>query len=404
MRLIYFIALKLASLFVFWVPEFQERKSFERKNQNEPGAKSFRDSEAEAHLCFEFSSEGEYQQVASLIEDALKAQKKVELVFFSPSVEKSVLDLYNRYPTQIRYLRYPLVTYTPWRSFSTWATAKTLNLVRYDFLPEFLLWTGELNLLWVTFKKERTGGKSISWYKMLFYRKAQHIFFASEKDEEQGRSLGLKGQAYDFRITQIKRRLDKRHEKFSTQFAVYPELKRFMVNFPEDRKLIFGNAWPSDLFLLEKLDPSVFVLIVPHELTPKVLGAMEEILRGLGRELVIVENVPPKGWESTVILNTKGVLSELYQDFERAYVGGGFERSIHSILEPLVAGCRLLSCGPKNHRSTEYDVADTHTGVTVVESAEELLAWFSGPLSSPIKSLAPVFESYEERRKEIISC
>ena len=55
---------------------------------------------------------------------------------------------------------------------------------------------------------------------------------------------------------------------------------------------------------------------------------------------------------------TPGVLLEAYTFFGTAFVGGGHGRSIHSVLEPFLAGCNVF-CGQKTHRSTEYDlVAD----------------------------------------------
>jgi 3-deoxy-D-manno-octulosonic-acid transferase len=48
------------------------------------------------------------------------------------------------------------------------------------------------------------------------------------------------------------------------------------------------------------------------------------------------------------------MLCELYQYFDCAYIGGGYEKSIHSVLEPFLMGAKVL-CGPKIHRSTEYD-------------------------------------------------
>src|SRR5690606_7689664 len=45
--------------------------------------------------------------------------------------------------------------------------------------------------------------------------------------------------------------------------------------------------------------------------------------------------------ESKVVwlIEQPGRLLELYGQFDFAYVGGGFGRSIHSVLEPMIAGC-----------------------------------------------------------------
>src|SRR5665647_3194150 len=79
---IFFPLVNLLALLLIWHPKVRSRIVFERKNAKEVNSRSFEDVLTKADLCFEFSSEGEYQQVASLIDDALVANKKIELVFF----------------------------------------------------------------------------------------------------------------------------------------------------------------------------------------------------------------------------------------------------------------------------------------------------------------------------------
>ena len=45
----------------------------------------------------------------------------------------------------------------------------------------------------------------------------------------------------------------------------------------------------------------------------------------------------------------------MYSLFKISYVGGGYERSIHSVLEPLFSNCFVIT-GPAIERSTEYDL------------------------------------------------
>jgi 3-deoxy-D-manno-octulosonic-acid transferase len=56
-----------------------------------------------------------------------------------------------------------------------------------------------------------------------------------------------------------------------------------------------------------------------------------------------------------VIINYSGILCELYKYFHHSYIGGGYERSIHSVFEPFFCGS-MVYCGAKIHRSTEYDL------------------------------------------------
>ena len=397
----------LKGFFFFFLPKVRSRMEFEQRNKTEEGCKSFKQDGLKADLCFEFSSEGEFQQVASLIDDAILEEKRLELVFFSPSVEKAIVDLHRRHPKSIRYLRYPILGL----SFSSWVTASTLVLVRYDFFPEFLIWSfkpgRKLKLLWLTFKKERVKGKSVSAYKLAFLLRSDFTVFATENDYIQGQELGMKGTIYDFRIEQIKRRMDKREEKFAKLFPQYTGLKKLINQYPRNKRLILGNAWPEDLFLLKSLPQDILLVVVPHQLHTENLEEFRLNLVGLGRTPEIISDMTtedPRG--STILLNKKGVLCELYSDFALAYIGGGFGVSVHSILEPLVAGSEHLSCGPVNHRSTEYDLAQTFGSMKEVKTNQEFLDWLSEDISGfkLHDRLRSQIESYPVFQKEVLSC
>jgi 3-deoxy-D-manno-octulosonic-acid transferase len=408
---LYFPLLRLLSLFLFWNSKVEERERFEKRNKFEALAHSFKERNETADLCFQFSSEGEYQQVAPLVDDALKAGKKIELVFFSPSVEKAVMKLAASNPSQVRYLRYPLVRlfpFIPRRSFSHWVTSKNFIMVRYDLFPEFYLWSlhpeHSLKMIWMTFKKERSRGKGPSVWKKLFLKQARGIVYAGAPDLKTGAELGLAGEVFDFRIEQIKRRVDQRLSKYSSQFQLYPTFKELQGKF--SKCLIMGNAWPSDMFLLRDLPKDVFLVIVPHQLAPEILGHFREGLDHLGREVLeISDNTFVISDSSTVLINKKGILCELYADFPYAYVGGGFEGSIHSVLEPLVAGSGEIACGPFHHRSTEFDVAMDFGRISEVNTPEQFLGWLETlPKTSEHARMEALVKGYETLREFVISC
>ncbi len=366
---------RLLAVVLLFIPKVRQRVNFERKNVSDPYSRKF---SSPADLAFEFSSEGEFQQVLPLITDALAAGKKIELIYFSPSVEKGVRDLCEKHPENLRSFRYPILT----GGFLNWITSRKLILVRYDLFPEFLLYNGELSLVWVTFRN-----KNVSWWKMKFLARAGTIIYATEKDANTGRDLGFPGVAFDFRIEQIRRRLLERTEKFAEIFPEY-NLLPFHVN-PREKRLIFGNVWPSDTHLLEEIPSDYSILIVPHKLEPAIISEFE---KRLGNR--------------AVILNKKGVLCELYSDFGKAYVGGGFETSIHSVLEPLISGADQISCGPIHHRSTEFDIADSLGKMTVVKNSQEFKSWLLSPLVSAGRDgkISSLSSGYLAHRKAIISC
>lgn len=403
--------MRLLVLVFFWHPKVSSRLKFEKKNKFEWLSHSFTEISEKADICFEFSSEGEFQQVAPLIEDALEMRKKIELVFFSPSVEKTIMKLAASYPNQIRYLRYPFLRIFPFiqrRSFTHWVTATNLVLVRYDLFPEFLIWgmekSNSLKIVWCTFKKERMRGKEISFWKKLFLKNSDSIIYAGQEDLELGLKLGFPGATFDFRAEQIKRRLDKKIDKMTQHFSIYSNLKLILEK--NDNKIIFGNVWPSDLFLLRDIPKNVAIVVVPHQLSEDILNVFREKLVKM-RENIFEINDSSENLElaNTYLVNKKGILCELYSDFRFAYVGGGFEGSIHSVLEPLVAGCCKISCGPLHYRSTEFDMANSLKKVSEVNSPEDFYKWFvdQTQLSNEHK-ITSLLQGYKEMREIIISC
>src|SRR5690606_2314243 len=243
--------------------------------------------------------------------------------------------------------------------------------------------------------------KEVSPWKKSFYKKAKRVVFAGETDRKQGEVLGFQGHVYDFRIEQIHRRMKEKAEKFLTTFPAYPELKEMMAG---KKTLIIGNAWPSDLFLLEKLPEDIFLFVVPHQLSLEIITQFEEGLRKIGRT-PLVHTAGNFSSSDTIILNKKGVLCELYSDFHFAYVGGGFEGSIHSGLEPLVSGAGKISCGPRHHRSTEYDLALEMNRIVEVKTPEEFLEFINSKAEmAGHDKLDKLIKNYQTTREYVISC
>lgn len=393
----YFPVIKILTLILLPIPKVRERIAFEKRNDWQ----GFLKTGQKADLAFEFSSEGEYQQAASLIQDALADGKKIEIVYFSPSVEKAMTELAGKYPLQLKVLRYPLLTLTHSHSFSHWVTSDTLVLVRYDFLPEFLVWSRKpqhkLKILWVSFKKDRLKGRRPSFYKMLFLTRGKKLFFASHKEASFGKLLNLSGDVYDFRIEQIHRRILARLEKFAQSFTLHSELLKKL----NPKRVIMGNAWVSDLALIKNIPKDISCLIVPHRLD--LIPDFKSTLKSMNLDFQEITTETQSLEEKQIyILNRKGLLCELYHDFDKAYVGGGFEKSVHSLLEPLVAGSKQISCGPQNHRSTEFDLAQDLGHLKEIQSPKDFLEWLeSDALKPDVLALQSILKQYARMKEEL---
>ena len=361
------------SLLVIFLKNFSKslklRVDFERKNFFQNECRSFKRDNLVADYCFEVSSEGELEQVKPLIEYYLFHKKLIEILFASPSVENKCLKLAKDYKNQLRVMRLPIASFAPvtflfFQSPWSWVSAPIIIFCRYDFYPELLSFK--------FFKKKlillSAAGKNPSWFKRQSVSLFSLIVAANETEAKYFKKIVVNQPvlSFDFRVT----RIFERKESSLLNLESVDELSTYLTfldSQASSQKIVMGSAWESDLGILknwttEILAGSKHFLLVPHNLS---LAAINQILRSLDSclpKVPVYEIKKGQIFDATildrkpgiVILNLSGILCELYSKFSMAYVGGGYERSIHSVLEPFVSGCQVF-CGPKISRSTEFD-------------------------------------------------
>ncbi|MCM1309810.1 MAG: hypothetical protein NC301_02150 [Bacteroides sp.] len=126
-----------------------------------------------------------------------------------------------------------------------------------------------------------------------------------------------------------------------------PALRQFCHKAPT---LICGsihNGDDIDLIAREiNSHPSRRYLLVPHEVDEASLQDVEEALDVHSRRL---SRYTPTMDENVLIVDNIGQLAYLYRYGTMAYVGGGFTRQLHSIIEPAVYGLPI-AFGPRTER------------------------------------------------------
>jgi 3-deoxy-D-manno-octulosonic-acid transferase len=349
----------IVSLLLVAIPH--SRRKFEQKNLLQAGSLSFRRNKEIADFCFEVSSEGELEQVRPLIQYYLKRGHKIELIFSSPSVEKKCIQLQKQFNDQLRILRLPLLTL---QLLNNWVTAPVIIFCRYDFFPELLL----LKLKAKKFVLVSAAVKKNSWFKKNVFLLFDIIVAATAREEERFKHINPRALtfAFDFRIE----RITERFLNADTTLTAIAKLQPYLLHLkrlPSEQRIIIGSAWESDLpifndpeFIASIKEGRVHLLIVPHQLDKDSLNIkkIQDYLSQLGLGNCISVLGKESGDEGLfapiVILNMSGILCEFYSLFRHSYVGGGYERSIHSVFEPFFSGSQVY-IGPKIHRSTEYD-------------------------------------------------
>ena len=355
---------------------------------------------SKANYAFEVSSEGELEQVNPLLNFLLEGGETVELVFCSESVEHRCKELKEKFPNQLRIFRYPILTFRPFsktKNISKWLTAKTLFLCRYDFFPELMKYGKRKDIRFIllsgaaqTYPQK---GVLAKWYLRDCYQSFDQIVAATNKDEDhfikycsiQKRNIDH----YDFRMINIVNRFQNREKSITKKFKVFKKLESELISKYLNRN-IFGSFWEHEVVGINKkilADSSNENIncIVPHLLDSL---SLDNLLLSCESKRIPTYEINNKTTESELdslikefkinpgvwIFNVKGILCELYAYFNKAYIGGGFGESIHSVLEPYLNGCEVYH-GPKCHRSSEltYIERKSPDRVNLVSEVQNIL-------------------------------
>ncbi len=356
----------LAPLFSAWA---KKRKEFELRNHSDPAARGH----DKADICFEVSSEGELEQVLPLVEHFISKNLIVELVYSSESVENKVKALGQKYFNNLFIFRLPLLTFSPFYNLN-WVKAETLVLCRYDFYPHLIL-LGLKKKKFVLLSASLKGKENPSSLPYEFFD-----LIVCSSDREKKAFEKLLGQDFplmtlDIRIMRIISRLENSQEALKKVSGYLEKL----ANIPRKSRIILGSAYPEEMkvfenkkFVSDLQNNQIHLCIAPHKLDQESVANILKLIPEQLHPISIKDNLSDPSFSSVTLMLVPGILCELYLNFGHAYVGGGHLKSIHSVLEPYLGGAWVY-CGPKTHRSTEFDfiLGQSNDNITVVKNIKD---------------------------------
>lgn len=304
---------------------------------------NFRDSYSGKLAWFHVASLGEYEQARPVIA-ALKSRMSdlgVVVSFFSPSGYDNVVKKPQPHVDFITYL--PL-------DRKSWAD-KFVGILRPDltFFVKYDLWFHHIQAV----KNQR-----------------RPIFLIAASLRENHNFFGIFGSffrqnltAMDWIFTQNQKSLqllrsinysdaswagDTRFDRVAATAAApkaLPELKVWLQDIPA---VIVGSAWEEDMNRLIPLinsSPNYRWIIAPHDLSP---GPMDRWISKIRLPATKFSARDFSDTHSVLFVDNIGMLSSLYQFARVAYVGGGFGKGLHNILEPLGFGKPVIFGKVKN--------------------------------------------------------
>ena len=105
--------------------------------------------------------------------------------------------------------------------------------------------------------------------------------------------------------------------------------------------IVFGSTWPVDIpFLQDFLSNPAYknwkIIWAPHEISSHQINLLCSSLKDEKSIILFSKASEATGNERILLLDTLGMLKYAYRYAQLAYVGGGFGRGIHNLLEPIV--------------------------------------------------------------------
>lgn len=151
--------------------------------------------------------------------------------------------------------------------------------------------------------------------------------------------------------------------------APVPVVASFCGNSPV---IVAGSTWPEDeqhISTALQHHPSLKCVIAPHEIGADHINKIMQLFPEAVRYSVAEkEKVPAQA--RVLIIDNIGMLSRLYQYGRYAYIGGGFGKGIHNILEAAVYGIPVFY-GPAFEKFREArELRDTGAGIPFANGTE----------------------------------
>jgi len=351
---VYLIAIRISALFnpkaKLWIDG--RKDIFERIERVLKESKNI--------VWFHCASLGEFEQGKPIIEAyRLKdPTHKILLTFFSPSGFEIRKD--TQLANWVFYL--PADTKSNAERFISIVKPIKAVFVKYEFWFNYMneLKKKEIPFYSVsTIFRDRQTFFKYNWFSKQLHN-VNHFFVQDKKSAQLLTSIGFENWTIsgDTRFDSVLSNIQNSKKM--------PLIKLFSKN---KNTIICGSTWPKDETLLIqyiKSHPKNNYIIAPHE-----LNNISNLQKQTNALLYSDANEDNISTFNILIIDSIGLLSNIYQYGDLAYVGGGFGSGIHNILEAVAFELPVIF-GPKYKKSNEAICLINKKGAISVSNYEEL--------------------------------
>src|SRR5690606_3233914 len=262
----------------------------------------------------------------------------------------------------------PLDTKQNVKRFLDLVQPKMVFFIKYEFWPNYLNELKKRNiptyLVSGIFREDQLFFKGYG----SFYRNALstfHHFFVQNKESKQLL------ESIDFKNVTVHG--DTRFDRVA-EIVEHVQPLDFIEKFKNNAfTIVIGSSWIDDENVyLPYLNSSknIKFIIAPHNIKEEEINRLEQ---KINKEVVRYSNYNPDDLSTAnvFIIDTIGILTQVYAYADISYVGGAFKTGLHNILEPATYGIPVV-IGPKYEKFQEAKDLVSLGSCLVVNNIEEL--------------------------------
>jgi 3-deoxy-D-manno-octulosonic-acid transferase len=334
-------------------------------------------------LWFHCASLGEFEQGRNVIEQ-LKTQlptHKIVLTFFSPS----------GYEVRKNYQNADLIFYLPAdtranaQDFVSMIKPQMAFFVKYEFWYYYLRELNQRQILTYSIAAIfRPDQVFFRWYGGFFRQSLQyftHLFLQNEQSATLLQQIGINNWqiAGDTRFDRVKQIAD--------ACRVFPLVEAFKG---KHQLLVVGSCWQEDFDVLlpffNDLPKNMKVIIAPHEIKDTEI---EQWQQAISCESIrySTANIDLIKTANILMIDNIGMLSSLYQYAEYAWIGGGYGKGLHNILEAATFGLPIFFGNLRYQKFQEANDLVALGGAYTISSRHEFVKIFEGLHSDELMRL-----------------
>ena len=353
------------------------------------------------------ASLGEYEQGVPVLEEIRQCypEHQIVLSFFSPSG----YEVRKNTPLADTVVYLPIDSLRNAMQFIKVLKPSLAIFVKYEVWPNYMtaLQLAEIPSLLIS-AVFRPSQIYFKWYGGLMrnsLHKFSHIFV-----QDSGSLKLIKDSGYEHVSLAGDTRFD-RVLRLSKHLESLPkEIQKILTAFTSSKPLfVGGSVWPEDVRVLgtalEKTAHSIKFVLAPHKVDKASVETLLKMLPiKLQNQIVWLSKTKPQqaSKASVLVLDSMGILNQIYPLAQMAYIGGGFKTGLHNTLEAAVYGIPL-AIGPKYRKFKEAKDLVALGGIQVINTTENAAHFLELALDKQhIQQIKQIQQDYIS--KEIGAC